>query len=77
MTDFESCVRIEATVLNERLAEIGGCGDSSCLVYRPIGMATNGGCRCWSDRYKMQKVLMAYLIYSKRIAALVAEVEDD
>lgn len=23
-----------------------GCGDNSCLVSKPIGMATNGGCRC-------------------------------
>lgn len=23
-----------------------GCGDNSCLVARPTGMATNGGCRC-------------------------------
>lgn len=23
-----------------------GCGDSSCIVRAPTGMATNGGCRC-------------------------------
>lgn len=23
-----------------------GCGDSSCVVQRPQGMSTNGGCRC-------------------------------
>lgn len=23
-----------------------GCGDNSCIVQRPSGMATNGGCRC-------------------------------
>lgn len=23
-----------------------GCGDSSCIVRAPNGMATNGGCRC-------------------------------
>lgn len=25
-----------------------GCGDSSCIVRAPTGMATNGGCRCES-----------------------------
>lgn len=23
-----------------------GCGDNSCLVKKPTGMGTNGGCRC-------------------------------
>lgn len=23
-----------------------GCGDNSCVIRRPGGMATNGGCRC-------------------------------
>lgn len=23
-----------------------GCGDHSCMVKKPLGMATNGGCRC-------------------------------
>lgn len=23
-----------------------GCGDNSCLIKKPDGMATNGGCRC-------------------------------
>lgn len=23
-----------------------GCGDTSCLVKRPVGMSTNSGCRC-------------------------------
>lgn len=23
-----------------------GCGDNSCMLVKPRGMATNGGCRC-------------------------------
>jgi hypothetical protein len=23
-----------------------GCGDNSCEFVKPVGMATNGGCRC-------------------------------
>ncbi len=26
--------------------ELEGCGDNSCVVQAPKGMATNGGCRC-------------------------------
>lgn len=24
-----------------------GCGDNSCMIHKPIGMGTNGGCRCF------------------------------
>jgi hypothetical protein len=27
-----------------------GCSDSSCVVKKPVGMATNGGCRCMNNR---------------------------
>lgn len=36
---------------------MSGCGDTSCEVRTPSGMATNGGCRCdprevrWALRY--------------------------
>lgn len=46
--------------LEARLAEIGGCMDGHCLVVRPTGMHTNGGCRCWKDAMTMQRVLHAY-----------------
>ena len=25
---------------------VTGCGDNSCILARPTGMATNGGCQC-------------------------------
>ena len=40
-----------------------GCGDSACLVKKPKGMATNGGCRCiradtpLSDALKIKREL--------------------
>ena len=46
--------------LDEVLAAIGGCTDGYCVVVRPKGMHTNGGCRCWSDRMKMQRFAYAY-----------------
>lgn len=30
-----------------------GCGDSSCVVASPRGMATNGGCRCGPHKLRM------------------------
>ena len=35
----------EETALDRERAE-HGCGDASCVVERPTGMTTNGGCRC-------------------------------
>lgn len=38
---------------------VGGCGDGSCLIKKPSGMATNGGCRCTRDYLKTQRMMMA------------------
>jgi hypothetical protein len=35
-----------------------GCGDSSCVVASPDGMATNGGCRC--DDHTLRRALRWY-----------------
>jgi hypothetical protein len=41
------------------LVDIGGCGNHGCLVVKPVGMATNGPCRCWSDKFVAQRVMVA------------------
>lgn len=38
---------------------IGSCGDGGCLVERPVGMHTNGGCRCWTNKMTAQRVMAA------------------
>lgn len=38
---------------------IGGCGDGNCLVRKPTGQHTNGGCRCFADRHKAHHVMWA------------------
>lgn len=55
-------------LLDERdsyLAQIGGCGDGNCIVVKPKGMHTNGGCRCWRDGMTMQR----YAYANNRLAA--------
>lgn len=37
----------------------GGCGDGNCVVLKPVGMHTNGGCRCYEDRMKAQRMMRA------------------
>ena len=38
---------------------IGGCTDGGCVVKRPTGMHTNGGCKCWQDKIKAQRMMRA------------------
>lgn len=45
--------------LEEKLEQIGGCSDGNCIVWKPIGMHTNGGCRCNTDSYKMVRLVYA------------------
>lgn len=57
--------------LDANLAAVAGCQDSSCMVVRPKGMCTNGGCRCFNrsspDYITIQRVLGQYRRYRKEI----------
>ena len=44
-----------------------GCGDSSCIVARPTGMHTNGGCRC--EPFKLRRAVQ----YWRRRAQFLEE----
>ena len=37
---------------------VTGCGDNSCVVRRPTGMATNGGCSC--EASELRRALRFY-----------------
>jgi hypothetical protein len=53
--------RIDAAVelFDARMAHIGGCTDGGCVIVRPKGMHTNGGCKCPQNKYKMQRAMYA------------------
>jgi hypothetical protein len=50
-----------------------GCGDNSCLVERPRGMATNGGCHC--EPRALRLAVMAYRTECDRLTALLADAQ--
>jgi hypothetical protein len=56
--------------LDEYLAAIGGCSDGYCIIVKPKGMHTNGGCRCASDRTKMQRFAYAHNRFAAAIRSL-------
>lgn len=50
----------KAAIFHDQLMEsVHGCTDGGCLIRRPQGMHTNGGCRCARDSMKTQRVLYA------------------
>jgi hypothetical protein len=51
---------------------IGGCTDGGCVIKRPTGMHTNGGCKCPKDYIKMQRIARAA---QDLVSALSAEDE--
>lgn len=46
-----------AEELEQFCADIGGCGDGYCIVYRPGGQHINGGCRCHKNPIKMRSLV--------------------
>jgi hypothetical protein len=38
---------------------VGGCSDGGCVIKTPVGMHTNGGCKCWTDKMKAQRMMHA------------------
>lgn len=61
----------EAKESAEKIPE--GCADHSCLIRRPSGMATNGGCR-YSDFY-MRRAVKSYRRQAEAAPDLASDVE--
>ena len=58
--------------LEERLEQIGGCGDGNCKVYVRGGQHTNGGCRCFrNDPLKAERVISAHKEEIRRLQASI------
>jgi hypothetical protein len=49
------------------LAQDHGCGDGGCVIFRPSGMHTNGGCRC------ARRMSTTDEIYVRRLLAVAQE----
>lgn len=58
-----------ARLYQDICADIGGCTDGNCLIVRPEGMHTNGGCKCWvhMNKYDVQRLTQV----AQRLAASV------
>lgn len=55
------------------IESLQGCTDGGCLIRKPQGMHTNGGCRCTRDSMKMQRVAYAAKQLRKAVDAYLKE----
>ncbi len=52
-----------------------GCGDNSCVVSKPSGMATNGGCRC--EARKLRMAMMYWRRKSEFLQTLIKSIREE
>lgn len=53
--------------------EIGGCYDRFCYITgKRTGQVTNGGCRCATDRLRVQRVAFVVQEFRDKVAALLS-----
>jgi hypothetical protein len=58
--------------LDDYLHMVGGCTDGYCIVVKPQGMHTNGGCTCYRDFMKMQRFAFAHNRFRDAVAAIIS-----
>ena len=75
MTDVEKMLLAD---YRDMQACIGGCSDGYCCIERPVGMHTNGGCRCTShmDHLKSQRVAQL-LRYAQEMVKALEKMENE
>lgn len=56
-------------------ADIGGCSDGYCIIQRPKGMHTNGGCRCSEDRARMRRFGPRARHFAEQVRTILASKE--
>lgn len=82
MTDpatSEKIARLQSRFADAQAALGGGCSDGYCVIKKPQGMHTNGGCRClyYSDHTKLQRVGQMLRIAHELSAAIKEVMKDD
>lgn len=53
------------------LTLLGGCTDGNCVIKKPIGMHTNGGCRCYTDETKARRAMQCASFLRARLQTAI------
>lgn len=67
-----------AVIRKDKPLELTGCSDHNCIIAKPKGMGTNGGCQCAKELRRSDvgfKVLRKMAWLESKLAAKEAEVE--
>ena len=60
--------------LDFSLSEMGGCSDGNCIVVKPKGMHTNGGCRCLRhDHIRTQRFAYAHNRFVTAVRKIITQ----
>ncbi len=68
---IEERLNILIAAHNAALEKLGGCGDGGCIVHRPRGQHTNGGCRCNHDAILMGRLAHVNSYFAAEVANIV------
>lgn len=60
---------------DDGLTGIYGCTDGNCIIKRPTGMHTNGGCQCEKTLRRLHRTEEERVLIAKVVAVLRARVE--
>lgn len=59
-----------------QLQSIGGCLDGGCVVWKPNGMHTNGGCRCMERKQTASLTLSTERNFSRALLQILSAGEE-
>lgn len=78
MSDLERAKEIAGALaeMDEYLARVGSCGDGGCIVVKPKGMHTNGGCRCSRNSTTMTRLAYAHNRFTDAVRRILEEQKD-
>ena len=77
MTNLREAAQMALDAYESKMQQIGGCSDGGCVVVKPKGMHTNGGCKCWKNERSMQRLAMAANSLTKALRAALAQPEPE
>lgn len=58
-TPLASTVTEAIAKYDAQVEAAGPCSDGNCMIRKPVGQHTNGGCRCSSNSLKAQRMMIA------------------
>lgn len=72
VSDADAKLRMALESYDRLSVHVGGCTDGGCVIVRPKGMHTNGGCKCADDRLKARRMMQQARMLSESVREYLA-----